>query len=173
MLDDKKIQELYNPLILGDDLIDKIIEAHKTVLKVGKTSNTEYAITICCETNATKIHTIGNHKSVAYLCEPDKSYIVIHNHPNNTPFSPRDLFSFYSGIHHKSLGVQCHDGTAYIISRGTLNNTAISFDKISEVFDRVRDAPEYINLTLREKREIAIFLIARRQGWVFLKGALI
>jgi hypothetical protein len=170
LLNDTKIRELYRPLNLEDALLDKVIEAHNIVLKAGQSDGNEHAVTICCDTNTLKRYTSGKQRTVSLLCNPDKKYFTIHNHPENLPFSPRDLYSFYEGLHHKYLTVQGHNGITYVLYRESNNITTISFNEINELFDRVRDAPVNKDLSQQKIKEISVFLIARKLGWVFFKG---
>jgi hypothetical protein len=169
VLNEHKIRELYCPLQLGEALLDKTVEAHHQVLRLGQTDGNEYVITIRCDNLITEHYTSKNSKKVAYKSILGKEYIVIHNHPSNSPFSKVDLHVFNTMPHHRCLSVQGHNGWAYTLHRDFENQTTLSFNEINEIFDRVRNAPANINLSHHVKLEIAVSIIARKQGWVFQK----
>ena len=154
---------------LGETFLCKIVESHKEVLQRGLRDKNKHAAIICCETGDVRYVTIGSPKTVIYKCRSDKNYIVIHNHPNNSTFSLQDLYEFYDGVHHKCLAVQGHNGISYVLSRDSKNNGKTTRSEIREILDNVQCDPNNTILSYIQKREIAIFMIARRMGWTFLK----
>jgi len=169
LLNEEKIRDLYSSLNLGESCIDKIIETHKKVLCLGESNKFEHAGVICCETEKINYFTDNHPTRVSYECHSNKNYIVIHNHPKSTPFSPQDLYEFQEKMFHRCLSIQGHDGTAYVLYRESENSIKMTKNEISEFFARVKNLPEHVDLSNKAKKEIAGETIAHVMGWQFIK----
>ena len=104
---------------LSSELNKKLYEAQKELLKsVAKEElGTEYAYTF--NMNMEKINFVkgtSNKHSVSIQRETEDC-IIIHNHPDNLPFSPKDFETFAFNSEIRILGAVGHNGNVYYLEK--------------------------------------------------------
>jgi hypothetical protein len=88
-----------------------------------------------------KPYTDKNPGTVTWKHEGD--IVGVHNHPNNTPFSEVDIYSFASNKETRALSIQGHDGCFYILARNKADLKELIKDEIQQRFE---DAMLFKNL---------------------------
>lgn len=115
-------------LIDNTDVTDYIFAFCKQLLSFAKErhESKEMAYAINLTTLDFVGSAFGNSKTIDITplirLMDNKSYvfIVLHNHPSNSPFSPKDLNTFFSTSNMMILVVLGNKGTIYVIEKGTI-----------------------------------------------------
>ena len=92
-----------------------------------------------CRVEFGNSHTVSLESQIKLLSSSNDSYLVIHNHPSNSPFSPRDIKTFIIVRSITILMVIGNKGAIYIIekTRQIYNNELVELRRIS--FDYINN----------------------------------
>jgi hypothetical protein len=168
----KVLLDIYRPLNLSGDVFKKVVKAHNDVLQTGISTGLERVIAIDRDTGEVVDDKIGTPEFVVWKI--DKEYtndvITIHNHPNSTPFSPLDLFSFNDIRQTRHMSVQGHDGTVYAMYKPHNKKFLLTKDVLKKSFDITKNLGLLKGRTFKEKGEIFNKGICSSTGWTFRKG---
>ncbi|MCL2049431.1 MAG: hypothetical protein FWG87_11980 [Defluviitaleaceae bacterium] len=167
-----KLKKLYSPLNLKPTVLETVVKAHEYVVRKGIETQHEHCVTICGQSGeAYPPRTDGQPNEVGWFLPPDrKGYIGVHNHPNNTPFSVRDLQAFMLAKDAKCLAAQAHSGVVYILWREKPDTREMSLVELHNIKDRIREHPKMETKCEYEKSEIFANYIANYMGWKIEKG---
>jgi hypothetical protein len=174
--------------VFGDSLSSdaklNLKEAYDGVLEHGKkTGNETLSHVNVADGKDIGIKLNGNSTSVTFTPElilhlryaPERSIISIHNHPNNSSFSPADMdiACRYNSI--KAMTVKAHDGTIYSLdigqgkrySKTQLNNSFEYFrdQKYDDYYDQVVNKGRDMNDAWKEHSHEIITAMAAINGW--------
>jgi len=169
----KCLKTIYKSMKLKKQVFKKVLEAHNAVLEYGIATGNERVIVIDIATGATVDDQTGTSRRVEFYIPQDYKgdVITIHNHPNSTPFSPKDLYSFNAVKQTECLIVQCHTGGVYALIKRSAKKYKLSEKALQDRFEIIQDSVIYSDKSFREKGEMFVEELSRIFGWDFKKGA--
>jgi hypothetical protein len=170
----QELKKLYKPLNLREYVFKEVVEAHDKVLTTGFSANAEHVIAIDIETGVTVREMIGESGTGFVEWRFPRDYggeiFTIHNHPNNTPFSPKDLYYFNKVKQKLFMCVQCHNGTMYSLQKEFGGNFKVVESTFQEAFDKIRNEDRRAYKSFIESGERFVTEISVSLGWKFMKG---
>jgi hypothetical protein len=169
-----RISTLYNKsgLRLSNPVMNKVIDAHEEVLKYGLETGNEKVIAIDMRSGRVMANEDGGPESVEFFIEADYTgkLLVVHNHPNGTPFSAVDVCTFDNYLRMWSLSVQGHNGELYLLRKETEVSHGYEEDALKDNFDKIRCDPDNERLSFVQKGELFVTNVSEDSGWIFVKG---
>jgi len=165
------LKKVYKPLNLKGNVFRTILEAHNTILVHGHETGNERVIVIDRHAGEIIADEVGSNGQVKWRI--NKSYkgeiITIHNHPQNTPFSTKDLFTFNDIRQTRIMCVQCHNGAIYSLYKPAQLKYALTEKALQDEINFLRTKNRYDNLETGKRDAVIIADIVMKFGWIFSK----
>jgi hypothetical protein len=167
----KDVKEWYKDLNLKSHVIEAIMQAHKIVLEHGFQTGNERVIAVDNETGEYIANEPGEEIEVkfSFLPEQVKRLTVIHNHPNNSMFSPRDLYAFGSTQQIQCLVAHGHNSNLCVLRKYGNNYKTFNYklNALNDFFDDICLSSEYKHMSITEKAELFIRIVSNEMNWDF------
>ena len=116
---------------LSDEMNEKLYNAQKELLKdVAKEElGIEYAYTFNMNMKKINLAKGTSNKHSVNIQREIEDCIIIHNHPDNLPFSPKDFETFAFNSEIRILGAVGHNGNVYYLEKtDKFDNSQFDFD---------------------------------------------
>ena len=169
-IDKDNLKRQYQKVGFSPAVIDGLVKAHECVFQKGTSTGWEWVVSVNCSTGEFMGEPHTNKKPGTVTWRHEGNIAGVHNHPENTPPSDIDIFSFSLNKEARALSVQGHNGCFYVLTRNKKDSTTLTLSNIQDKIDTTVLKDCFKALSCPQKFEIAVKSIASDMNWGFLKG---